>query len=173
MKSNVKKSLIVSSIIIISLVLLFVFIEVAKPDVIGYVWLFSGLALMLIELFTPLFFLLPFGIGCWFAVIPNLLDAEFLVQVLVFFGSSLICWVFIGNFLHSESRSNDKNTKLNGDEIIGSVGYVVEPILPPMKGRVYYQGNTWLASADSQLEKGKEVVVISKEGITLIVKEKK
>lgn len=173
MKSNVRKSIIVSSIIIISLVLLFVFIKVAKPDVIGYLWLFLGLALVLIELATPFFFLLPFGIGCWIAVIPNLLEAEFLVQFLVFFGSSLICWVLIGNFMHSESRSNDKNVKLNGDEIIGSTGYVVEPVVPPMKGRVYLQGNTWLASSDSRLEKGREVVVISKEGITLMVKEKK
>ena len=173
MKNRIRKSLIIPIIIICSLILLYVFVKFAKPDAIGYIWLFAGLALVVLELATPFFFLLPFGIGCWVAVIPNLLKAEFLIQFLVFFGSSLICWVVIGRIMPSESSKADRSKKLNGDEIIGSVGYVVEPIIPPMKGRVYLLNNTWPAASDSRIEKGKEVIVTSKEGITVIVKEEK
>lgn len=170
-KRKLRGIAILSSVIIISLVLIYVFVKKAKPDTLGFIWLFSGIALIFFEFITPFFFALPFGVGCLVAVIPNLFRAEILVQVLVFFGASLIVWVIIG-FMHSSSKDSNKGKQLNGEEMIGASGCVTESIIPPMKGRVYLKGNTWAASSETRIEKGKEVVVVSMEGITVFVKEK-
>jgi membrane-bound serine protease (ClpP class) len=57
------------------------------------------------------------------------------------------------------------------DELIGAVGRVVQSVNPV--GTVHVRGEQWTATSDKPLQSGDQVVVLSREGLQLVVESAK
>lgn len=154
--------------VIVVLFAVYVIITKAKLGAVGYAWLFAGVVLLGLS-FTSFFFI-PFGVGCLLSAFAKLVDLNVLAQLFVFIGTSMIVWIVIHN-LTNTSSSKPISGGLNGEDIIGSKALVAVEIDPPKKGRVYLLGNTWSAISEKRIEEGREVVVLSIEGVTVSVEE--
>ena len=86
--------------------------------------------------------------------------------------SALICivYVFIGRrYIHNRLAVNLEKTNI--DTIIGTHGVVLQAIKRNDIGKVKVGNTQWRARADSEIEKGSEVTVLSITGTTLTVEE--
>ncbi|MBO7655282.1 MAG: NfeD family protein [Kiritimatiellae bacterium] len=135
------------------------------------VWILIGLGLAFLELLTPGFVVLFFGLSAITVGLLKLLfpDLGFTVEMLIFSGLSIAYilvlrkWVkriFLGDRSGSESELN---------EFVGRQATVVEAIDPPREGRIEVNGATWKAMAERALPVGQTVKIIAQDNLTLKV----
>lgn len=140
-----------------------------------YWWFAIALGFFIVEIMTPGFVLMWFGVG---AIIAGLLDLlgihDMFIQVIVF-GITSIILVALSQTIFKNvlmRRSPGETLKTNMDAMIGKVGKVSEDINNEMSaGRVVVEGQDWLARSenDQRIAAGTRVKIVRFEGARLIV----
>lgn len=141
-------------------------------DVLWWMWLVLGVALMLAEMLTTTFFLLWFGIG---AVLVGLLAW---VWPGLPIGGQLLAWAcsssLLAVFWFRVLRKRLPDKRWTADAVIGEIGLLTLAVAPFQKGRVRFQkpvlGNEeWVCIADEPIEAGERIRIVSVEGNTVRV----
>lgn len=138
-----------------------------------WVWVWAVLAAVLIigEMFTAGFFLLPFGIGAVVAAVLAFLDLAIGWQWLAFLGVSVIMLLSLRGF--ADRVTHEPPEKVGVDRLIGKPGVVIESVEPgDGGGRVRIEREEWRADAagTSTLAVGTRVVVERVVGTHLVVR---
>ncbi len=136
-------------------------------------WVWAALAAVLIvgEIFTAGFFLLPFGLGAAAAAVLALVGASLGWQWGVFLALSAVLLLSLRRF--ADRITHEPPEKVGVDRLIGKEGVVTEMIESGHgTGRVRIEREEWRAdSAESQtLAVGAHVVVERVSGTHLIVR---
>jgi membrane protein implicated in regulation of membrane protease activity len=136
-------------------------------------WVWAGLAAVLIigEMFTAGFFLLPFGIGAAAAAGINFAGMSMGWQWVGFLAVSAVLLLGLRRF--ADQVTHEPPELVGIDRLIGKSGVVTEAIEPgDGTGRVRIEREEWRAdsSAGHALAEGSRVVVERIEGTHLIVK---
>lgn len=138
-----------------------------------YYWFIIGIALMILELFTPGFFLLLTGIA---AIITGGLSYLFppdmiALQWILFGVFTILALVFLRKYLLNKTEPAE-TIMTNVDGLIGKKAVVIREIIPDsMKGQVKINGEIWIAQSEnnSAVPVDEEVVVKKVSGTKLIV----
>lgn len=133
-------------------------------------WLWTGLAMVMGvgEIFTAGFFLLPFAIGATAAAILAWTGVAVLAQWLVFFGVSLVAFVYLRRFIARQDEDSPQSVGAN--RWANSRGVVLTAIEPlESTGIVRIGGEEWRATADQSIPAGTQVVVLEVSGTRLVV----
>ncbi len=140
-----------------------------------YVWFIAALLFFILEIVTPGFVLMWFGVG---ALVSGLLDLAGVhnatVQVIVFVAVSILLvtlsrTIFKRFFMRA---SPGAGLKTNMDALIGKVGVVTERIDNELSnGRVLVEGQDWLArsSDNAPVDPGARGRITQFEGARLTV----
>ncbi|MBN1192201.1 MAG: NfeD family protein [Coriobacteriia bacterium] len=137
-----------------------------------WVWVWAALAAALIvgEMFTAGFFLLPFGIGAAVAAVLTFFDAAVGWQWLAFLGVSALMLFSLRRF--SDKVTHEPPEKMGADRLIGKQGTVIEDVEPgDGGGRIRIEREEWRADATGidVIPTGSRVIVDSIVGTHLIV----
>lgn len=138
-------------------------------DMQWWIWLVFGVALILLELLLPTFFILWFGIGAVLValtalVAPSLhLDMQVLLWVL-FSSATTLLWFKV-------LRRKKPDVRWTADSVIGEVGLLTVAVSEFQKGRVRFQkpilgSEEWICVADSEIAVGERVRLTAIEGNT-------
>lgn len=139
----------------------------------GWLWLYAGGLLMLLELLTPGFIVFFFGLAAAATGVCRIafgaaFDATWQVAAMSGFSvlflavlRRLLKRIFVGETVDSGEDQSGTCT--------GRCGVVVEPIVPPLAGRVEVGDAAWSATADVKLDRGQSVRVIGQNNLTLKV----
>ena len=139
-------------------------------------WLIIGIILSVVEIITPRFVVIWFGISAILVSVISYIGVENLtVQVVIFSMSSLTLTalsrtIFKKYFIKSSPGSKLKTSL---DKLVDSTGVVIEEINNnKSQGRVLVNSENWAArSSDNSIIKvGNKISVEKIEGIKLIVK---
>lgn len=138
----------------------------------AWFWVWVGLAAVLIvaEMFTAGFFLLPFGIGAAGAAVLNYLELELGWQWGAFLGVSAVLLVSLRRF--ADRVTHEPPEKAGVDRLIGKHATVIETIEPgDGAGRVRIEREEWRADSplDVAIPVGTRVVVQRVQGTHLVV----
>jgi len=134
-----------------------------------WIWLVFGIALTLLELVLPTFFILWFGIGAVLVSLISLaapslqLDMQVLLWVLM---SSVTTALWLKLF-----RRKQPDVRWTAESVIGEVGLLTAGVSEFQKGRVRFQkpilGNEeWTCVANSEIAAGERVRLTAIEGNT-------
>lgn len=132
-------------------------------------WLIAGMALVLLELAVPAFFVIWFGLGAILVALVLLLAGELSLtaQIGLWIIASLamvVLWfrVFRRNQFRSLVGTADGT-------VIGEVGLLVGAVAPFQHGKVRFQrpvlgAEEWVCLSDSAIGAGERVKVVAVEG---------
>jgi membrane protein implicated in regulation of membrane protease activity len=139
-----------------------------------YWWFILALVLSVIEIITPGFVILWFGVAAGVVGVLDLLGLHnFTVQVIVFAILSLLMVTLSRTFFKNVfKRSPGIQFKTNMDVMSGKTGMVTTKIDGSIsEGRVIVDGQDWSARSanDSVIEKDVLITVVGFEGAKLIV----
>ncbi|MCQ2303789.1 MAG: NfeD family protein [Bacteroidales bacterium] len=137
------------------------------------IWLIAAIVLVIVEICTAGFGSICFAIGAGFAALAAGLGAGYTWQILVFAIVSLLTFIFLRPVVIKFLDRNSKDVKTNADALIGKKALVSEDIdSVAHTGRVKVDGDEWKAITEdgSNIEKGKEVEIISRDSIIVTVK---
>jgi membrane-bound serine protease (ClpP class) len=139
----------------------------------GLALILFGIALMVVEAFTPSFGVMGIGgiaafvVGALFLFDPEGSDVDVQVALPVIVGAaltSIAVMTFIVGFAVSAHR---RKVVSGGEEMIGAKGEVVE--WQDTKGAIRVHGEVWSAAGDRSFNRGDAVVVKERRGLVLIV----
>jgi membrane protein implicated in regulation of membrane protease activity len=137
-------------------------------------WMVLGIALMLLELAVPAFFLVWFGAGALIVgfsllAFPGLSLAW---QVLIWIACALaFIWLWFKVFKPGMHKTG---AGMSRGAMVGEVGLVIRDMRPFEKGQIRFQkpvegDEVWEAIADEEIRVGERVRVLDIEGNTLKV----
>lgn len=133
-------------------------------------WLLLFIVLIIIELLTVNLTTIWFAFGSFVAYILSFFVSDILVQTIIFLVSSIVLLMFtrpiVKKFLVNEE------VKTNADMLIGKRCIVTKEITRNETGEVKVNGQYWTAKANKKIKAGSEAIILSIEGVKLIVKEK-
>lgn len=139
----------------------------------GWLWLYAGAALMLLELVAPGFVLFFFGLA---AVTVGLLRFVFgdafplAAQLAAFSVLSIVYLAVLRRLLKKVFSGGTLAVAPDLDsEYVGRVGRVTEAIEPPRPGRVVLGDSEWTATAEAPVAVGTAVKVVSQKNLTMKV----
>lgn len=136
-------------------------------------WFILGFAFLLLELATPAFIALFFGIGAWATSLTTFLalTPRFDLQIVLFVSVSLLTLLlFRKKSRRSRGKIGPKHEEAHTiDTMVGSRGTALEEI-GASGGRVEVFGTAWQAVSDESIKKGSVVEVVSRDNLTLKVK---
>jgi membrane protein implicated in regulation of membrane protease activity len=135
-------------------------------------WMWVGLAAVLIvgEMLTAGFFLLPFGLASAVAAALNALGFGIGWQWAVFLGSSALLLFGLRRF--ADQVTHEPPEKVGVDRLIGKSGSVIDPVEPgDGGGRVRIEREEWRADAAGHevIPAGTRVIVERVVGTHLVV----
>ena len=140
-----------------------------------YWWLIAALLFFVIEILTPGFVVLWFGVGALGAALCDYIGIHSLLAQVLVFGVVSIVLVALSRTIFKNIfiwKSPGKNLKSFVDSLVGSTGVVTEEINNELSiGRVLVSGQDWTARAvdNSIISKDAIVKVVSFEGVKLFV----
>ena len=132
-------------------------------------WEIAGLALVLLELAVPAFFVIWFGFGAMLVGLVLLLAPGLAL------GAQIGVWVvasvaMTGLWFRVFKRSQHKTlVGTAAGEVIGEIGLLVSAVAPFERGKVRFQrpvlgAEEWACVAESAIAAGERVRVVSAEG---------
>ncbi|MEN8139189.1 MAG: NfeD family protein [Bacteroidota bacterium] len=136
-------------------------------------WVYLGIILFILEIFTPGFVAACIGIGAFAAGIFAYFDASISIQLLAFSIGTLVSFGAIRPYVLKYLYKSKDVTKTNADSLIGRTGKVKETINNDLnQGRVLIDGDNWraLSNDGTIIEKGETVEVLNLKSTILIVK---
>ncbi len=140
-----------------------------------YYWFIAALILTLIEILTPGFVILWFGVSAAIVAVLDLLGLHDTVwQVLIWIALSLLMVAMSRTFFKTIFvKSPGENYRTNVDVLIGKNAIVTEQI-DNIKGtgRIKVEGQDWAARSEdnSIIPQGKTVEIAKYEGIKMFVR---
>ena len=110
-----------------------------------------------------------FSAGALFAFIFALLNAGWLVQLLVFLFVSILLLILVRPVVRKYLKTNIIST--NSDRLVGKVAVCTKEIRQGERGEVKIDGKFWLAvsSGEEDIDVDDKVEVLAIEGVKLIV----
>ena len=146
-----------------------------SPELITQIWLWSGLVLMVLEIFLPGLVVVFLGLANvtiallrWFNIVEGSIETWgwwFVLSTIYL----LVLRTIFARFLPGDTRK-----EVTSEEAweMGTVVQVIEPVTEKeMNGRVRYSGTTWPARAlDGKIETGESAQIIAKEGIGYLIR---
>lgn len=160
---------------VICLILALFGLQVIEFDYLGMALVLIGVILLILELFMPTHGILAVAsiilivIGSMMFIKEPLMPKDFYLKfVYLLAGISLGLASFMTFAIVKIFQS--RRIKARVGEVVGEVGEIVE--FEGGKGFVKVRGEIWSCRSDEDLEKGDEVVVVKREGLTLWVKRK-
>lgn len=144
-----------------------------------YIWFIIGLGLCALEIATPGFVVLWFGVGAFCAGIAALFGVDNLVMQIVIFSVISIVLLLLSRTMFKNiflKGSPGAELKTNSEALIGKSGRVTDEINnTESKGRVVVESQDWSArSANNDvIASGTKITVIRTEGAKLIVEPSK
>jgi len=136
-----------------------------------HIWLIIGIALFIIEIFTPAFVAGSLGVGAILSAIGAVaFNLSFNMQLVVFGVFSLLSFFAIRPIFLKYLDKSEIET--NVDAMIGRQGVVIKPIEKGQYGYVKIDGDQWRAVAEDNalvIEKDAIVKVVKIEGNTIFV----
>jgi membrane protein implicated in regulation of membrane protease activity len=138
-------------------------------------WIYAGIILLILEIFTPGFVVACIGIGAIFASVTAYFELSVSIQLLIFSLTTLFSFLAIRPYILKHIYKSGKETITNADSLIGKTAKVNETINNDLgKGRVTIYGDNWRVRSidDSEIKKGETVEVLKIESTVLIVKHK-
>ncbi len=138
----------------------------------AWFWVWVGLAAVLIvgEMFTAGFFLLPFGIGAAAAAAVDYLGLSLGWQWAAFLAVSIALLFGLRGF--ADRVTHEPPQKVNVDRLVGKIGTVTEGIEPgDGAGRIRIEREEWRADspATELIPVGTRVIIDRIEGTHLVV----
>lgn len=135
------------------------------------IWFAVGIICVIIEIFTPGFLFMSFGIGAMLTGLFALLVDNLPWQIFFFACATLILFIFLRKLSNKVLSRESEMT--NFQALVGKKGTVVEAIPEDGKGYVRIDSEEWSAvsEAESSLAVGQKIVVEKVEGNKVIVKE--
>lgn len=138
----------------------------------GWLWIYAGMFLILLELVAPGFILCFFGlaavsVGAVRLAIGDAFDPTW--QLAVFSALSILYLVLVRRWFRRAMVGDRASVGDSTGAFVGRTGKVCERICPPQGGRVLIGDSEWAAVADIVLEAGAAVRVVSQQNITLKV----
>lgn len=145
------------------------------PFELPWAWFWVLLAAVLIvgEIFTASFFLLPFGIGAALAALAAFAGGSLAVQWGVFVIVSVIALLAVKQF--ADRVTGGTELRVAADRVIGKIGTVIETVeAHGITGRVRLGTEEWRAEAagEKPIAAGCAVEVLSVDGTHLVVRER-
>ena len=135
-------------------------------------WVILSAGLIIGEIFTMGFFLLPFGVGAAGAAVATWFGLGPVGQWIVFLVVSIPSLLLLKRFADRVTRSREP-FRVASDRAIGKTGMVLEPIIPHGGGgRVRVGTEEWRADPEDpeEIPKGSVIEVIRVDGTRLIVR---
>jgi membrane protein implicated in regulation of membrane protease activity len=136
-----------------------------------WVWLYTGVLLMLAELLAPGFVIFFFGLaaasvaGIKF-IFPSISMA---CQIALFSVFSVIYLTALRKWFYKLFKIDSSNDNSTPSEFAGRFAKVTQKITPGFPGRVMLGDSEWTAEADDTIEAGENVCVIDQKNLTLKV----
>lgn len=139
----------------------------------AWFWVWLGLAAVLIvgEIFTAGFFMLPFGLGAAVAAGLAFVGAPLIWQWVVFLAVSAVLLLSLRRF--ADRVTHEPPEKVGVDRLIGKQGVVIEAVEPgDGSGRVRIEREEWRADASGgdTIPEGARVTVERISGTHLVVR---
>ena len=136
-----------------------------------WAWIAIFVIMIIVELATPTALVsIWFALGSLVSLILAFFDVNVWVQLIVFIVASALSLVLLRPL--AARHTKDHIVATNYDAVVGKTAIVTEEISEHKWGHVEVQGVDWSAKTQdgSTIEKGTQVVVLSVEGVKLIVK---
>ncbi len=137
------------------------------------IWASVGLLLLVCEFFVPGVFLMFFGLGAlvvaalmlvcpflsvaWQLVICGIVSIALLLLL-----RKRLAKTFVGRTIVSQDNLDDDFT--------GRTAVVTSDIEPGKAGKIELNGAEWKATADEAITSGETVAIVSRDGLTLLVR---
>ena len=138
------------------------------------VWLAVAIVLLIVEIITLGLTTIWFAGGALVACVAAALQADFLVQVILFLVVSVVMLFFTRPV--AMRYMNKNRTKTNSESLVGKEAVVLQEINNlKASGQVQLNGIEWTARAENMedvIEKGAIVCIKKIEGVKLIVTRK-
>jgi membrane protein implicated in regulation of membrane protease activity len=145
--------------------------EAMDFEVWRWVWTILAVVMLIGEIFTAGFFLLPFGVGAGAAALVAWFEAGLAAQWITFFVVSIISLFYVRRYVHSQDEHEP--TPVASNRYINAKAVVLETIDPRAgTGMVRMESEQWRATTDGELiEAGTPVRVMGITGSRLLVAE--
>ena len=141
----------------------------------GWLWIYAGSALMLLELIAPGFILCFFGLSAATVGALRFAFGEAFTptwQLAAFSVFSVLYILILRRYLKKVFVGGKVETQTDFDnESVGRTGRIVEAVRPPLTGRVLIGDAEWTATADRPIEAGADVKVVAQSNLTMKVEE--
>lgn len=137
----------------------------------SFVWMIIFIGLLVFELMTVNLVTIWLAIGALASFILSFWVTEFIWQMLMFVGVSLISLLLTKKFVKKVRGKEIEHTNL--DRVIGKIGIVTEEITKLEPGEVKVDGKKWSAVSTKKINVGSKVEILSIDGVKLNVKEVK
>lgn len=133
------------------------------------IWMAVGVICVIIEIFTPGFLFLSFGIGAVITGGASLLVSSVPAQIAIYAVVTFVLFINLRKL--SKKLLANSGAPTNTDALIGTVGVVIKDVSADTRGYVKIGGEEWSAlSADAQVfASGTKVVVTRVEGNKVLV----
>ncbi|MDF1594823.1 MAG: NfeD family protein [Acidimicrobiia bacterium] len=143
--------------------------EAMDFEVWRWVWTILAVVMLIGEMFTAGFFLLPFGIGAGAAALLAWFETGLAVQWITFFAVSIISLLYVRRFVHHQD--DFEPTPVASNRFLHAKAIVLETIDPHAgSGMVRMESEEWRATSDGEvIEAGSEVRVERITGSRLVV----
>lgn len=130
------------------------------------IWVVVGIVLIIMEIFTPGFYLFCVGVACFFAGLASVFSSNAPFQIAIFSVALVATMFFLRPVLF---KYFIRNKKTGVERMIGKDCRVEKDIIPGEKGRVQVDGESWFAVSSEHLKAGEAAVIEKIEGTTLTV----
>ena len=137
-------------------------------------WFLVGLGMFLLELVSPGFFILFFGMGAWVVALmcffmPISLNAQLFLFIVISLLSLVLLRKWLRGILTGHVKAEQDPSK-ELDDFIGQKATVIESIDPRKSGKVEFHGTQWEAESHERIEKNEIVKIAGKDNLILKVK---
>ena len=136
-----------------------------------WVWTILAVVMLIGEIFTAGFFLLPFGIGAAAAAILAWFEAGSAAQWITFFVVSIVSLLYVRRFVHHQD--DDDPTPVGSNRYLNAKAVVLETVNTEAgTGMVRMESEKWRATTEGDpIEPGTAVKVLRITGSRLVVAE--
>lgn len=136
-----------------------------------YFWLYMGVGLIILEILTPGFVVLFFGLSALTVALITWLfpNCGPTIQWGAFSALSILYVVGLRKLCKQIFAGKSETGGDPDDDFTGGLVTVTETIAPGKRGRVEYRGTTWDAESGRELAPGATARITGKKNLTLIV----
>jgi membrane protein implicated in regulation of membrane protease activity len=141
-----------------------------------HIWIIVGVAFLILEVFTPGFFVASLGVGAFLASVASYFDLSPTWQIVAMTVGTLLTFLFVRPLILATHKRKADPRETGTNALIGRDALVLETIVNSTnRGRVKIGGEEWKARSSTGEDIAEDVTVkVDKiEGATAFVIEKK